>query len=252
MGAKMDFNEELYGIYHELDQEIYKIIVEKNTQIENEANKAAYPLFIRTTKEYDEADVKIMIFGKETNGWGKGVYGNDDKKYVDDIINDYDDFFNTKYCYQYGGQFWNMVKYVIECLKSKNKNKKIEYLWNNLVKMGKNGKGFPYIWYNDVIKPYFNEVILKEITILKPDFIIFFTGPNSTNGPYDTVLNEVFNNPHRKPIEGFVEDELCEIEIPCVKKAFRTYHPTFLLHNNKNRSYKEYMQKIIDEIINKM
>jgi hypothetical protein len=141
-----------------------------------------------------------------------------------------------------------MIKYFIQSLKDQNKDRTIEYLWNNLIKMGKTVKGFPYNWYNDIIKPYFNELILKEINILNPDFIIFFTGPNSTNGSYDRALDEVFNNPRREPIEGFGKDELCEIKTPNVKKSFRTYHPTFLLRNNKNRSYKEYIQKIVNEI----
>jgi hypothetical protein len=245
----MGINEQLYSVYHDLDQDIYQTIKEENEKILNRNDKAAYPLFIKSTKEYEEADVKLMIFGKETNGWG-GIYGSDDEKYVEDIIGEYDNFFCSKYCYNYGGQFWNMIKYFIESLKSQNKEKKIEYLWNNIVKMGKDSKGFPYNWYNDIIKPCFNELIIKEINILKPDFIVFFTGPNSSNGPYDTVLNEVFNNSQRKSVEGFSESELCEIEIQNIKKAFRTYHPTRLLYNNKKRQYKEYIQKIIGEINN--
>jgi hypothetical protein len=63
----MDLNGELYSIYWNLDQDIYGTIKEKNEQISNEKDKSAYPLFIRSTKEYEEADVKLMIFGKETN-----------------------------------------------------------------------------------------------------------------------------------------------------------------------------------------
>jgi hypothetical protein len=245
----MDLNTELYRLYYDFDQDIYETVKEKNNDILNEKDKLVYPLFIRSTKEYDEADIKLMIFGKETNGW-IGIFGDDDKKYVDDILDSYEDFFSTKWCYNHNGQFWYVVKYFIGLLKKKNKDKNVEYLWNNLVKLGKNGIGFPNKGYENIVKPYFNELIPKEINIVKPDFIIFFSGPNSINGPYDTVLDEVFNNPKRKLVGNFKISELCEIEIPVVRKAFRTYHPTFLLHNNKKRSYKEYIKKLVDEITN--
>jgi hypothetical protein len=136
-------------------------------------------------------------------------------------------------------------------LQERNKDKKIEYLWNNIIKLGKNNeKGFPQNWYDyDIIKQNFNEIILKEITILKPDFIVFFTGPND---PYDKVLNDIFNNPVRISVEGFSERELCGLKIKNVKKAFRTYHPTYLLRNNRKRPYEEYIEKIINEISSNM
>ena len=163
-------------------------------------------------------------------------------------MGEYDEFFRTKYCYKYGGQFWNMVKYFINEIIIKNKEKKIGYLWNNLVKAGKDSKGFPWNWYEEIIKPNFNKLILKEIDILKPDYIVFFTGPNSSNGPYDNVLDHIFSNPNRKKVSGFNDNELCEIEIKNVKKSFRTYHPTYLLRNNKERPYKDFIKKIVDEI----
>jgi hypothetical protein len=61
-------------------------------------------------------------------------------------------------------------------------------------------------------------------------------------------MDDVFNKPERLDIDGFAGKELCEVKIPNVKKSFRTYHPNFLSHNNKNRPYKEFLEKIIEEI----
>ena len=248
----MDFYSELKEIYDEVDDKIYGIVKEKNNLIKNRKNKLVYPLFIHPTDEYINSDIKIMIFGKETNGW-YGIYGEDVNKDVESIMGEYNEFFGTKDCYKRGGQFWKMFKYLINEINKNNKEKKIGYLWNNLVKAGKDSKGFPRNWYEEIIKPYFNKLILKEIDILKPDYIVFFTGPNSSNGPYDNVLNNIFrkpdgSKPNRKEINGFTERELCEIEIKNVKKSFRTYHPTYLLRNNKQKPYKDFIKKIVDEI----
>jgi hypothetical protein len=236
----MDMNKELFSLYSGLD--IYKLIDDYNSKFSDEAENTAYPLFLKANETYINSDVKLLIFGKETNGWG-GTYGSG--VCVDDITNVYDEFFNSGDCYAYGGQFWNGIKYFMNLLQEKNKDKKISYLWNNIVKIGYDKEGFPYNFYENIVKPYLNNIITKEIEILKPDFVLFFTGPNSDNGPYDNVLNEVFNNPQRKPVDGFTERQLCEIVIPNVKKSFRTYHPNYLYRNNIDT----YFEKIINEII---
>jgi hypothetical protein len=235
----MSFNENLVRLYEKVD--VFGIVDEYTNNLADETDNAVYPLFLKSSEEYETADVKIMIFGKETDGWG-GTYGTGVS--VNEIMNVYNEFFLSEYCYSYGGQFWNGVKYFINTLKEKNQGKKISYLWNNIVKIGYDKMGFPYNFYDTIVKPHFNEIIVKEIEILMPDYIVFFTGPDSQNGPYDSVLNNIFSTPVRKVIEGFTERQLCEIIIPNVKKSFRTYHPKFLFMNNIDK----YCSKIIEEI----
>jgi hypothetical protein len=97
--------------------------------------------------------------------------------------------------------------------------------------------GFP-VFYEEMVKPYLNELIIKEIELLTPDYIVFFTGPK-----YDTVLNDVFNYPAIDKIRNFDERELCEIKISGVRKCFRTYHPNYL-----NRT--GIKEKILNKILN--
>jgi hypothetical protein len=243
----------LYDIYGEIDQKLYDIVGGQNQSIADIHRKAAFPLFLVPSKKYNDADIKIMVFGQETNGW-IGVYGDPDNKEdkdVDFMLDEYDRFFNGREWYNYGKQFWSTIKEIIGRLQETQQDKKIGYIWNTVIKMGLYGRSqtnhFPREWYKSIIKPYLNDIIIQEIEILKPDFIIFFSGPD-----YDRVLNDIFNNPARKKIEGFTERELCEIEIKKVKKAFRTYHPGFLLHLNKIRPYTEYIEKIIGEIANNL
>ncbi|MCL1812956.1 MAG: hypothetical protein FWG29_05485 [Treponema sp.] len=249
-----EIQKELYNLYSQVTtEEILNKVKEKNLKLpDNE--KSTDPLFIRVSEDYLIADVKLMIFGQETNGWGSEEFNVANELDIIEMLicgdntpdcMGYRGFFNKKYCYKYGGQFWNMVKRFIIDLQKENQNKKIDYIWNNVIKMGKKGIGFPNYWYNDIVKPYFNNLIIKEINILKPDFIIFFCGHN-----YDKYINDIFNNPQKISVAGFNEQELCEIKIQNIKRCFRTYHPQFLYRDNLNRPYSDYLQTIIGEIKN--
>jgi hypothetical protein len=188
-----------------------------------------------------------MFFGQETNGWGD-IYGHG--KTVEEIRNSYEGFFNSKYCYEhYCKYFFNGIKQIITLLQKRNADKKIGHLCNNVVKMGYNGEGkkFPDKFYGDIVKPHLNGIIVEEIKILKPDYIVFLTGPT-----YCHVIDDVFGTPKRKPVEGFKPNQLCEAiisneKMPSVKKSFRTYNPGYLQWKGKDVR-ENYFNKIIEEI----
>ena len=233
----MNENEELKKLYEVIDDEIYHIIKPINEKLDN-PQRATNPLYLSIPKEYFKADIKLMVFGQETNGWNE-EYEDD----VDSLLDLYRDFFESKDCYKYGKQFWNGTKILLNRITENLNPKKTEYIWNNIVKMGKIEKGFPSEFYSSLIKPYLNEIIEKEVAILKPNFIIFLCGPN-----YDRIINDVFHNPVRKSIKNFSERELCEIVIPNVQFSCRTYHPGFLYRNNQIRPINDYFNAISDSI----
>ncbi|MDR0516264.1 MAG: hypothetical protein LBH25_04395 [Fibromonadaceae bacterium] len=240
-------NKELEDLYKKVENDVLDKVDDYNKKVEDPDEKVAFPLFLKSYDEYESAEIKVMIFGKETNGWGDhrnangGIYGRGVS--IENVTSVYEGVFIDKWCYKYGKPFWNSVKNIINLLKEKSCGKKIGNSWNNIVKMGYHGKKkkFPESFYNEIVKPYFNNLIVKEIEILKPDYVIFLTGPD-----YEFVLNDVFSTPERKPIEGFKEKELCEIVIPNVKKSFRTYHPKYLFFNPIKK--KSIFNKIVDEI----
>jgi hypothetical protein len=238
----------LYELYEEIEEELFNSVEMENAKITDDKFKAASPLFIASPNdeymsEYLKADIKLMIFGMETNGWG-GIYGQYEER-LDTIIDDYTEYFCGTVTDPRRPIFQGS-KGVIDRLHTKlGGNKSIEYIWNNIVKMGYAGKNlgnyhFPVNFYDksDVIKKYLNPLIPKEIEILKPDFIVFFTGPN-----YDRIIDDVFSRPEKILIEGFKQDDLCEIGITNAKKAFRTHHP-----RNQQAPMKQYYEKIADEI----
>jgi hypothetical protein len=202
------------------------------------------PLYLKSNEEYEGAKNKVMIFGKKTNGWGN--FKEREAVDVDKEMAGYDTFFNKGECeYRKKSKFFAAIKKLKDSLRDSGKNTTISVLWNNIVKMALQKKGFPRAIYKNVIMPNLNKIIVREIEILKPDYIIFLTGPDSTNGPYDQVINEVFGNPPRSKVRGFDERELCEITLPNVRKTWRTYHPGYLDRHKEKKA--AIYRKIIEE-----
>ncbi|MFP3040238.1 hypothetical protein LQZ19_00300 [Treponema primitia] len=226
-------NDALWRLYTDAEEDgAFEDVRAINDDIPNLVEKATYPLFLHVSDEYLQADIKLMVFGQETNAWNykkqwgedKIIYGSSKEIYVEDITNFYNDFLTSPP----KTPFWQGTKKIIDMLQTAINPKTVDYIWNNIVKMGKHGMHFPDKWYEPVIKPYFNSLILKEIEILKPDFAIFFTGPTSQ---YESVIGDVFGIPERKGVTGFDRKDLCEVVIPGVTKAYRTYHPGYLQRN---------------------
>jgi len=237
-------NKELEELYKKAEKDISDKVAEYNKSQQDKFYCATCPLFLKSHEGYENAEIKIMFFGQETNGWGDYEHG----KTIEEIINSYEEFFISGYCYEhYRSPFWNGIKQIIKSLQERNANKKIGHLWNNIVKMGYNGKNFPHKFYDDIVKPHLNKIIVEEIKILKPDYIVFLTGPD-----YCQIINDVFGTPERKPVEGFKTNELCEVVIsnekmPSVKKSFSIYHPGYLQWKGKDVR-ENYFNKIIEEI----
>jgi len=237
-------NKELKELYEKVFENIKNDCDEYNKD-KDEAYRTASPFFLKSHEKYENSEIKMMIFGKETNGqWHK-----EPCKTVEEIMKEYISVFAHHLIYNSRpSHFWKGTKEIINLMKEKNAGT-IGNIWNELVKMGYYGKtrNFPKKFYNEIVKPRLNGLIAKEIEILKPDYIIFLTGND-----YDWILDDVFGRPKTEKIEGFSKEELCEIILPNVKKSFRTYHPRYLLHwrpKSKKDMKEKIFTKIIDEII---
>jgi hypothetical protein len=240
---EMNINEKLFKIYEEANEKVFKIITERNSK---EIDKATYPFFLKIPKAFEISKNKIIVYGQETYGWSdvnndtSNTYNMSENR-TDGIIECYERKFNKKEYLTYSSHFWQVFKllndYFCEC------SKEFGYLWNNIEKMGLDGDGFPDNWYDDIIKPYFNDLVNKEIEIIKPDFLVFFTGTTR-----DHVLDDIFNKPERKNVENYDQKDLCEIILPDIKKAFRTHHPRYLCKVFPNGQHKEILKLIHKEI----
>jgi len=233
----MTINDNLFVLYEK--ENILGLLDSYNKK--NIDNDWTWPLLLKSYRDYETANIRIMIFGKETNGWGP--YPEDiDQNGVDIncLMNVYERFFNEGNC-KYNSSFFPVIDEFMKVLRDLFKEKSIHYLWNNVIKIGKGSKGFPEKMYNELIKDSISRIIPMEINILKPNYIIFFTGPNTyQSGPYDDIIDNIFENPQRKNVLNMKERELCEIIIPNTRKSFRLYHPNYL-HLRKMREKIDYL-----------
>lgn len=234
-------NEKLNKLYQDKYPILTKMIQDKNTKLkvqDRDSQMATNPLLLKSFESYDIADFKIMFFGQETNFWLKEINNGVFNGEILPILSLYERFFINGNCFRYGGQFWNGIKLFKNKVNKSFDEKKIEYIWNNIEKIGQCKKGFPHAISN-ITEKYFN-VLQDEIEILKPDLLIFFTGPN-----YDSSIKKYFGEFEMKTIYPFNGRELCEIIIPNMPRSLRTYHPNYLW---RSKTISSTFDKIIEKI----
>lgn len=204
--------------------------------------KPALPLLlcpINDGKDWKGADLRIMVFGRETNNWnnpGK-KYFNFNLKDSTDVLAEiealqeiYNAYFNfgdgkTSRFNQRGPErFISKLQFAIP-------GKRIEYLWNNICKIGVgnpdgSGKccGLTPKYIYDIEIANFN-VVKEEIEILKPDVVIFMTGRELGNVGDRYITHHLgdVNFTQIDPALPFLH----KIEIPGIRYAVRiAQHPS--------------------------
>jgi len=218
-------NVQLNDLYSSKWEKISEMLQSFNEEDpEDYANMATHPLLIKTNEEYEYADLKVMFFGQETNEWhGAFEEGID----IDSVTNVYDEFYLQKGYEKYGKPFWNFVR----SLKNIQSEKKIGYIWNNVLKIGKSDVGTPQQGLINYTLDFFN-VIPQEIEILKPKVLLFLSGHT-----YDEHIKKSVGNFTVVPIEGFTTNELCILKFDDINVdlAIRTYHPGYLQRLGEHR-----------------
>lgn len=245
---------------------------------DSDAIKPALPLVLELNDDesYENADIKVMIFGRETNNWndptdfrkgfpfgtynfklqtsedvlveikGRHVEGEEDYYGLGDLYHRY--FFKDEKTGKRGNStpFTRRSDQLVDLLKSVMPNTSIEYLWNNVFKIGRGGTDFgqscgrPTAEIREIEREYFN-VVADEVKILKPDIIIFLTGKTA-----DNEIKEKFglsDNDFFSVKEGIFLDR---INIPGVKYAARTIHPSRQSYEN----LKKHFDALIEDIVN--
>lgn len=241
------------------------------------AVKPALPLLLELNDDesYENADLRVMIFGRETNNWndpidfrkifpfgtynfnlqtsedvvteimGRHVEGEKDYYGLGDLYHSY--FFKDEETDKRGNStpFTRRSDQFIDSLKAKLPDTTIEYLWNNVSKIGCGGTDFgkscrkQTAEIREIEREYFG-VVADEVKILKPDIIIFLTGKTA-----DDEIKEKFglsDNDFSTIMEGIFLDR---INIPGVKYAARTIHPS----RQSNENLKKHFDALIEDII---
>ena len=243
------------------------------------AIKPALPLLLELNDDqsYENADLRVMIFGRETNNWNDtefreafpyGSYNfniNTSEDVVTEIMGRHiegeEDYFGLGDLYH--GYFFEKDKngkrvnptpftrrsdHLIDLLQSRLPNNRIEYLWNNVSKIGCGGTDFgkscrkPTSEIREIEHQYFN-IVVDEVRILKPDVIIFLTGFYA-----DQEIKEKFGLSD-KAFHLVKENVfLHRIDIPGVKYAARTIHPSRQSKENLARHFDALVEDIVSVI----
>ncbi len=226
-------NSELIKLYESKWTLLSKELGEINNDSTKEV-KPANPLLLSVDNEFVNSDIKIMFIGQETNGWYESISS------IEELTKAYDDFYWSNRCYKRGGQFWNGVKLLKTLVQDKYPNKNISAIWNNVLKIGKaKGKNKPPQYIRSIEHDYF-KVIQEELKIIKPNVIIFLSGPY-----YDNIISEHFQVDKYAIDESVSVRKLARLEIKGYKNCFRTYHPNNLY---RSKNINQYFDAIVKEI----
>lgn len=214
--------------------------------------KPAYPFLLSlahwegtqpTENWYTDADLRVMVFGQETNSWvGKNddfgtppspVFSPDIS--IEAVMGIYEDFYASYYhdgTFSYNGPRYGTFHYgfnqFASLLNARFPGKRVAYVWNNIVKIGKaQGAGFcgPEIYALE--REHF-PVIREEIDILKPDLLLFLTGT------YDERIRDNWQDVQFPALSPYAANEVAQmvssgISVP----AYRTNHPSARLPKGK-------------------
>ncbi len=168
------------------------------------------PILTSPREKYENSKIKLLIIGQETKGWNNIQSG------VEGLMNVYEKFdLGRNY---YSSPFWNVTRKVERALEIE------EYscAWTNLNKYDVGAKRPKGSYAKDISN--FDDILLSEIEILKPDVCIFFTGPD-----FDSRLKNIYNNIVFQKEEGWKTNQLVTLKhnnLPEI--SIRTYHPKYL------------------------
>ncbi len=225
----------MYSIdYHEVQSQLEKSFTEQIS-----SNGPTNLFCLKASDDYLDADVKVMVFGQETNDWECKF---PHPKGVPHLLNVYDNFFNNGKCFSYSGQFWNGFSKIQDRLRDEFsvESKSVGFIWNNVIKIGRCGEvGAPsktiLEWQEFTL-----ELTRKELQHYKPDIVIFLSGPN-----YDEHISRIFDDVSfsstgERPVRHLAK--VTSRQLPL--KTLRTYHPGYLWRNG----FYSYLDDIVEFI----
>lgn len=186
------------------------------------------PLLLKCTDEYVNAQKKLLFIGQETNQWYND-YGQKVKT-AEKIATMQENYWYFVLDQSYNTLFWRFIWDVDQKVNAGA----CGYLWNNVIKIGRaSGLGTPDYRLVQLEEQYFN-ILKKEIEILKPDAVIFLSGPD-----YDGYIKNRLGSFTIKESFGKCFDRLQIPDLP--EDTFRLYHPGYL---NRAKLFSEYAEKL--------
>ncbi|WP_338353035.1 hypothetical protein [Thalassolituus oleivorans] len=171
----------------------------------------------------NKSDLKVMIFGQETKGWGDrcGILDTPES-----TVAMYDTFFCQKKFYSgyWKSSFWKAFRYFEKQLQKAHPDKSIYFSWNNISKIGKSkGKTGVSKEARAAERQTFS-VVFSEVQAFDPDIVIFLTGPNR-----DGDIKHHFKDAKFTSINSKVDKRaLAKVSSEFLPmRTIRMYHPSY-------------------------
>jgi hypothetical protein len=209
-------------------EQLYTSSKEKFTQVVKSFpdRDIAGPLLISPNERYEKQKRKLLIVGQETNGWG--YFSND----IAGGMELYEDF-NLGINY-YSSPFWNVTRKLERLIG----NDEYSCTWTNLSKFDVDAKSPKGDCLEKISE--LDHLLTSEIQILKPDLIVFFTGPF-----FDYRINGIFQGVQYNKIDGFTVRQFAKLEHNLLNvETYRTYHPKSLRIQGIEERFLNQMEKI--------
>ena len=187
-------------------------------------------------ENYKNAEIKILFIGQEPNTW----ICNRSWAEIEKPLKRYEEFALASNRKKDVTTFWKGVLEMNEILNRKSDNR-FGFLWMNVSKYSTKEGGRITDKDFDFINENFN-VLQSEINIIKPDVVIFFSGPDlderiRVQFEGEMTFKEIHNDIPPRELAKIVHKNL-------PKDTYRVYHPIALQRQKKWN----YLQLIINQI----
>ena len=172
------------------------------------------PLVIDAPPEYEAAQVRLMIVGQETLGWGESIAPTRDSEDILETLRDWYRDFDRGARYR-ATPFWQAAHQLFTTLNPSATAR--AFIWSNLYKMDVGGRRPPVDREAEINDAH---ILQTEVMALRPEVVVFFTGPQ-----YDRRLIDCFPNATFTQISRTLA-RVAHPTLPLL--SFRTYHPKYL------------------------
>ncbi|MEZ4935826.1 MAG: hypothetical protein R2788_27280 [Saprospiraceae bacterium] len=215
-------------------QELYLKKINGINNLDFEGEDLDGPLLMHCwEKEYISSEYKILFVGRESNGWLGHLTTN-----IHESLYRYCDFElcnNGNYT-----RFWQYIYDFKNILMPQTIGKR-NFMWTNLSKFStENGKAISKKNYELLVNKF--NVFQREIEILKPDIIIFFTGNKWDHKIKNHFIDEISFEIVNKKID---KSELVQVKSRLLPiHTYRVNHPITLSIEKKWNLMEEIIEQI--------
>jgi hypothetical protein len=205
------------------------------------AGRCSAPLLLSVKTSWSRSAVRLLVVGQETMGWGFRQSPLYDWPYppifcyrdffacdqgVEALMHGYREFnFAAKQPENYGSPFWRAFRKLGESYAT-------EPLWSNLFRFSVDGGSVIRNCSDQELKIVLESqkgLLEKEIQVLEPSIVVFFTGPD-----YDFALRSEFDDVAFEPITADKAGQFDWVRSEgLTKKCIRTYHPGYLQRSGR-------------------